>query len=225
MSRSSVILRKCLQMLSLWVCLQTPAFAHPHIFIDGGMQLVFNSQGQIVSLRQSWKFDELFAAYALQGLPRSKAGEVAPEELEKITKEWMTALADPESHFFTEAMQGTNKFAFGTAKDAATTWDVKTGQLTLSFELPFVTPITPGKQAVEVDISDSSYFVAFAYKGSSSYRLDGAPQSCRINYLSPRPLDPKTERLLWSIPADQKELPPELKEVTKQLSHQFKVTC
>jgi len=225
MSRSSVILRKCLLMLSLWVCLQTPALAHPHIFIDGGVQLVFNSQGQIVSLRQSWKFDELFAAYALQGLPRAKSGEVAPGELEKITKEWMTALADPKSHFFTEAMQGTNKFAFGTAKDAATTWDVKTGQLTLSFELPFVTPITPGKQAVEVDISDSSYFVAFAYKGSSSYRLEGAPQSCRINYLSPRPLDPKTERLLWSIPADQKELPPELKEVTKQLSHQFKVTC
>jgi ABC-type uncharacterized transport system substrate-binding protein len=202
-----------------------PAFAHPHIFIDGGVQLVFDSQGQIVSLRQSWKFDELFAAYALQGLPRTKGGEVAPDELEKITKEWMTALADPESHFFTEAMQGTNKFAFGTAKDAATTWDVKTGQLTLSFELPFVKPIIPGKQAVEVDISDSSYFVAFAYKGSSSYRLEGAPQSCRINYLSPRPLDPKTERLLWSIPADQKELPPELKEVTKQLSHQFKVTC
>ena len=225
MSRSSVILRKCLQVLGVWACLHLPAFAHPHIFIDGGVQLVFHSQGQIVALRQSWKFDELFAAYALQGLPRSKTGEVAPGELEKITKEWMTALADPESHFFTEAMQGTNKFAFGSAKDAATTWDAKSGQLTLSFELPFATPITPGKQTVEVDISDSSYFVAFAYKGSSSYRLEGAPSSCRINYLSPRPLDPKTERLLWSIPADQKELPPELKEVTKQLSHQFKVTC
>ncbi len=225
MSRSSVILRKCLQVLGVWACLHMPAFAHPHIFIDGGVQLVFNTQGQIVALRQSWKFDELFAAYALQGLPRSKAGEVAPEELQKITKEWMTALADPESHFFTEAMQGANKFAFGVAKDAVTNWDAKSAQLTLSFELPFVTPITPGKQAVEIDIADSTYFVAFAYKGSSSYRLDGAPRSCRMNYISPRPLDPKTERLLWSIPADQKELPPELKEVTKQLSHQFKVTC
>jgi ABC-type uncharacterized transport system substrate-binding protein len=137
----------------------------------------------------------------------------------------MTALADPESHFFTEAMQGTNKFNFGAAKDAATTWDAKSGQLTLAFELPFATPVTPGKQAVEVDIYDSSYFVAFAYKGSTSYRLEGAPTSCRIDYLSPRPLDPKTERLLWSIPADQKQLPPELKEVTKQLTHQCKVTC
>ena len=225
MSRVSVIFRKGLQGLCLWVCLQMPVFAHPHIFIDGNVQLIFNTQGQIVALRQSWKFDELFAAYALQGVPRAKSGEVAKEELDKITKEWMSALADPESHFFTEAMQGTNKFNFGAAKDAATTWDARSGQLTLAFELPFVTPVTLGKQAVEVDIYDSSYFVAFAYKGSTSYRLEGAPTSCRIDYLSPRPLDPKIERLLWSIPADQKQLPPELKEVTKQLTHQFKVTC
>lgn len=225
MQYSIVIFRKFFQGIILWACLQLPVFAHPHIFIDGSVQLIFNAQGQIVSLRQSWIFDELFAAYALQGLTRSKSGDVAKDELDKITKEWMTALADPESHFFTEAMQASTKFSFGSVKDAATTWDPKAGQLTLSFELPFASPITPGKQAVEVDIYDSSYFVSFAYKGSSSYRLEGAPRSCRINYLSPRPLDPKTERLLWSIPPDQKELPPELKEVTKQLTHQFKVTC
>ena len=146
MSCRSVIFRKGLQGLCLWVCLQMPAFAHPHIFIDGNVQLIFNSQGQIVALRQSWKFDELFAAYALQGVPRAKSGEVAKEELDKITKEWMTALADPESHFFTEAMQGTNKFNFGAAKDAATTWDAKSGQLTLAFELPFATPGLPANK-------------------------------------------------------------------------------
>jgi ABC-type uncharacterized transport system substrate-binding protein len=77
MSRGSVIFRKGLQGLCLWACLQLPAFAHPHIFIDGNVQLIFNTQGQIVALRQSWKFDELFAAYELPCVPRAKSGEVA----------------------------------------------------------------------------------------------------------------------------------------------------
>ena len=138
MRRSPLIFRRFFQGVMLWACLQLPVFAHPHIFIDGSVQLIFNAQGQIVSLKQSWIFDELFAAYALQGLTRSKSGDVAKEELDKITNEWMTALADPESHFFTEAMQGSTKFSFGSAKDAATTWDPKAGQLTLIYLLMVV---------------------------------------------------------------------------------------
>jgi ABC-type uncharacterized transport system substrate-binding protein len=34
--------------------------AHPHVWIDGHLTLLFNGQGQVTALRHTWKFDELF---------------------------------------------------------------------------------------------------------------------------------------------------------------------
>lgn len=199
--------------------------AHPHIWIDGNVELVFNAQGQAVSLRQSWLFDELFSTYALQGMPRDKAGQVASQALEKITGEWMVALGDPESHFFTKLTLAGQSITYGAPQHARSTWDPKTSQLTLSFDLPMNQPVQIGPQGLEIDVQDSSYFVAFNYKGLKSFKGIDMPAGCKLNYMPPRPLDPKTERLLWSIPPSQKELPDNLREAVRQLSHQFTVKC
>lgn len=200
--------------------------AHPHIFIEGGIQLVFNSQGQIASIRQSWLFDELFSTYALQGMPRDHTGQVASAELDKITGEWMTALADPESHFFTKATFADKPLVFGAPNNARTTWDPKASQLVLSFDLPIDPPVKVEAKGLEVDIQDPSYFVAFNYKGGRrAIKGVDAPAQCKFGYMPPRPLDSKTERLLWSIPPSQKELPENLREAVRQLSHQFTVKC
>lgn len=202
------------------------AQAHPHIWIEGTVELVFDRQGQASAVRQAWLFDELFSTYALQGMPRDKAGQVPGAELDKITSEWMTALADPESHFFTKITLGGKPLAFGAPLNARSTWDPKTSQLVLSFELPLETPVKIDAKGLEVDIQDSSYFVAFEYKGGArAFKAIDAPAQCKLGYMPPRPLDPKTERLLWSIPATQKELPENLREAVRQLSHQFTVKC
>lgn len=201
------------------------ASAHPHIWIDGSMSLVFNAQGQATGLKQSWLFDELFSTYALQGMPRDKAGQVADQELEKITGEWMASLAEPESHFFTKTTLAGKALTYGAPQAARSTWDPKTSQLVLSFELPFSAPVTVGPQGMEIDIQDPSYFVAFQYKGVKSFNGVAMPAGCKLGYMPPRPLDPKTERLLWSIPPEQKELPENLREAVRQLSHQFSVKC
>lgn len=202
------------------------AQAHPHIWIEGGIELVFNAQGQASGVRQSWLFDELFSTYALQGMPRDKAGQVPGAELEKITSEWMAALADPESHFFTKMTLAGKPLGFGSPRNARTTWDPKASQLVLSFELPIDPPVKVDAKGMEVDIQDPSYFVAFDYKGGArAFKGIDAPEQCKFGYMPPRPLDPKTERLLWSIPPTQKELPENLREAVRQLSHQFTVKC
>jgi tRNA threonylcarbamoyladenosine biosynthesis protein TsaE len=210
-------------LAQLW--LMPVAKAHPHIWIDGTVELVFNVQGQAAVVRQSWLFDELFSTYALQGMPRDKTGQVPAKELEKITQEWMTALGEPESHFFTKITLGGKALANGAPQNAKTTWDPKAGQLVLSFDLPIEPATTVGASGMEIDIQDPSYFVAFNYKGLKSFKGVDLPSRCKLSYMPPRPLDPKTERLLWSVPPDQKELPPNLKEAVRQLSHQFTVKC
>jgi tRNA threonylcarbamoyladenosine biosynthesis protein TsaE len=202
------------------------AQAHPHIYIEGGVELVFNRQGQVTNVRQSWLFDDLFSTYALQGMPRDQAGQVANAELDKITGEWMTALAEPESHFFTKITLAGQPLKFGAPLNARSTWDPKASQLVLSFDLPIEPPVTIDAKGLEVDIQDPGYFVAFNYKGGvKALKEVDAPAQCKFAYMPPRPLDPKTERLLWSIPPTQKELPENLREAVRQLSHQFTVKC
>lgn len=213
--------------LVLAQCVVLPvAQAHPHIWIDGGVELVFDAQGQATAVRQSWLFDELFSTYALQGMPRDKAGQVPQDELAKITSEWMASLGEPESHFFTKVTLAGKPVKFGSPVNAKTTWDPKASQLVLSFDLPIAPTVSVADKVLEIDIQDPSYFVAFNYKGGvRAFNVIDAPKQCKSNYMPPRPLDPKTERLLFSIPPDQKVLPPNLQEAVRQLSHQFTVKC
>jgi len=45
-----------------------PAVAHPHIFIDTGLELIHDDEGRLVALRVSWTYDELFSLLMLEDL-------------------------------------------------------------------------------------------------------------------------------------------------------------
>jgi ABC-type uncharacterized transport system substrate-binding protein len=189
------------------------------------LTLLFNSQGQVTALRHAWKCDELFSAYSVQGIARGKNGMIPAAELQTLTDQWMQNLADPASHFFTAVSYGGKAIALQKPVQAQSNLDTTTNQLTLSFELPLNEPLALSKQSLEVDVNDPGYFVAFDYKGSQVLTLNEAPSTCRYSHMPPRPLDPKSQRQLGALTPDQKELPEHLRQLVRQLSHQFKVTC
>ena len=201
------------------------ANAHPHIWIDGHLTVLFNSQGQVVAVRHLWKFDELFSAFSLQGITREKNGVIPAAELKTLTDQWMLNLADPASHFFTTASHGGQAIALQKPVRAQSNLDTQTNQLTLSFELPLTVPLALSMLSLEIDVNDPGYFVAFEYKGSQVLTLSEAPTACRFSHMSPRALDSKSQRQLGALTPDQKELPEHLRQLVRQLSHQFKVTC
>ena len=201
------------------------AQAHPHVWIDGHLTLLFNSQGQVTALRHTWKFDELFSAFSLQGITREKNGVIPAAELKNLTDQWMQNLADPASHFFTTVSHGGAAVTLQKPVRAQSNLDTQTNQLTLSFELPFNEPVAIGKLSLEVDVNDPGYFVAFDYKGSQVLTLSDASSTCRYSHMPPRPLDSKSQRQLGALTPDQKELPEHLRQLVRQLSHQFKLTC
>jgi ABC-type uncharacterized transport system substrate-binding protein len=54
--------RFCLPALVIAVCgLALPASAHPHIFVDAGLQLVRNDAGRVVAVEVTWRYDELYS--------------------------------------------------------------------------------------------------------------------------------------------------------------------
>ncbi|OZI33513.1 hypothetical protein CEK29_21960 [Bordetella genomosp. 5] len=200
-----------------------PAQAHPHMWIDARATVVFDAQGRLAAVREHWQFDEMFGTYATQGLKKQADGSFSPEILRGMADDWMKALGEPISHYFTrvtvrEAMQ-----TYGPPRDARVTWEK--GRLALSFELPLATPAKVGPDGVQIDIYDPTYFVAYAFDAPGAITMAQAPAGCKQRYQKPRELDWQTMQQLAAIPADPEALPDELYAITKGLTHRIEVTC
>lgn len=63
-----------------------PALAHPHVFIDAAVEVVFDSDGRAEALRIEWAYDELFSLLLIeeQGLDPDMDGVLTPEETDRI---------------------------------------------------------------------------------------------------------------------------------------------
>lgn len=59
-----------------------PAAAHPHIFVDTGVEVIFDDQGRAVALRISWTYDDLYSLAIIgdRGLDADWDGALTPEE-------------------------------------------------------------------------------------------------------------------------------------------------
>ena len=202
------------------------ASAHPHMWIDARAAIDIDGQQRITAVRQVWLFDEMFGAYATQGLKKGKDGSLSPEILQGMARDWMQALGEPISHYFTRVTVDGKTLAFAAPQDARVDWNPKTTRLTLSFTLPLATPVAPDAGGAQVDIYDPTYFVAYAFDENGAVSLGGQDaKACTSAYRKPKELDWKTMQQLAAIPADPDALPDELFAITKGLTHRIEVRC
>lgn len=202
------------------------ASAHPHMWIDARAVIDVDAQHRITAVRQVWLFDEMFGAYATQGLPKGKGGSLPAATLKGMADDWMKALGEPISHYFTRVTVGGKTATFGAPRDAKVDWNPKTTRLTLSFTLPLATPMPVGADGAQVDIYDPTYFVAYAFDEKGAVSLGGPDAAaCTSAYRKPKELDWNTMQQLAAIPADPDALPDELFAITKGLTHRIEVRC
>ncbi|RYD93620.1 MAG: DUF1007 family protein, partial [Sphingomonadales bacterium] len=55
------------------------AQAHPHIWIDAKAKIVFNDQGELTGIYNTWTFDEAFSVWQIQGLDTNNDGVTSSE--------------------------------------------------------------------------------------------------------------------------------------------------
>jgi len=196
------------------------------MWIDARAVIDVDAQHRITAVRQVWLFDEMFGAYATQGLPKGKGGSLPAATLKGMADDWMKALGEPISHYFTRVTVGGKTATFGAPRDAKADWNPKTTRLTLSFTLPLATPMPVGADGAQVDIYDPTYFVAYAFDEKGAVSLGGPDAAaCTSAYRKPKELDWKTMQQLAAIPADPDALPDELFAITKGLTHRIEVRC
>jgi ABC-type uncharacterized transport system substrate-binding protein len=210
-------------LMLLW--LPPAANAHPHMWVQGKVELTFDAQGRVTGVNQTWVFDEMFSSYAKQGLPVGADKRPPQAELDKIGQSWIQALADPMSHYFTTVTHGNSEVPVGPAQRVRVDWNNATEQMSLTFELPFLTPLVVGQRPLTVSVADPTFYVAYSFEGDDAIKLSAAPAICQAKYEMPKRLDNQTAQRLAALGANVTELPPDLMAVTQTLQHRVVLSC
>jgi ABC-type uncharacterized transport system substrate-binding protein len=196
------------------------AAAHPHVFVDFQAEILFDAQGRMTHVRNVWRFDRAFSAFATQGLDKDHDGKLSEKELAPLAKTNVDSLK--EYAFFTFLTIGKRKLELAFPDQYFLR--VFDSRLTLFFELPLATPTPPGPSTT-LEIYDPEYFVAFTFAKKDPITLYQAPQGCAAQIHPPRPLDAAIMGKLAAVPAEQHDLPPELRDAAVGLANLITVTC
>jgi ABC-type uncharacterized transport system substrate-binding protein len=184
-----------LALLSL--ALSGVARAHPHVWVTMHTDLVYGPDGTITGVRHAWAFDDMFSAFATQGLESKEKGKFTRQELAPLAKVNVESLK--EFDYFTYATADGKKAEL--AEPAPDYWlDYADQVLTLNFTLPFKKPVSA--KELKVEIYDPTIFVDFSFAKEKPAQLVGAPK-CKLDVVLPREMTFAEGKKLSEIPVDQ----------------------
>jgi len=190
--RNSMKMRAVSFLLALaLLCGTSPARAHPHVWVAVRSEIVFAQDGKITGVRHAWEFDEMYSAFAVQGLGKDGKPPTR-EELAPLAKTNVESLAEFE--FFTYAKQNNAKLKFKQPENVTLEADDKK-IVTLRFLLPLETPVSAQKP-FSFQVYDPTYFVSFGLEKDKPAALVKAPSGCSLSLVEPKPLvAAETQRL------------------------------
>jgi ABC-type uncharacterized transport system substrate-binding protein len=180
----------------LFVLSITRADAHPHVWVTLHSEIVYAADGAMTGVRHAWTFDDMFSAYALQGIPHARKGQYTREELGSLAQLNVTSLK--EYGYFTYARAGGRKLKF---LDAADYWlEYKNAALTLHFTLPLTAPAAA--KATQIEVYDPTIFVDFEFAKDTPVLLSGAPPQCLLSVDLPHQPTPAEQLRLSQLDSD-----------------------
>ncbi|WP_319532783.1 DUF1007 family protein [uncultured Cohaesibacter sp.] len=203
------------------------AMAHPHVWVSVKSEIVMDAMS-VSAVKHVWTFDEAFSAFAIQGLDEDGDGTYSREELQPLAQVNVESLS--EYAFFTDLYEkgapDSDEAIFSEPVDYWLTLDK--GVLTLHFTLPVLeaakAKVDASKEVI-LDVYDPSFFVDFSFANDSPITLANAGAGCSVAVKQAEALDDDTMGLLAQIPADQRELPDDLMQMTATMANQVFLTC
>jgi ABC-type uncharacterized transport system substrate-binding protein len=162
-----------------------PAIAHPHVWVTMKSEVVYAADGTVTGVKHAWTFDDMFSAFATQGIETKKKGVFTREDLKPLAEVNVTSLK--EFDYFTQGKADGKKAAFIDPTDYYL--EYADNVLTLNFILPLKTPVKA--KNLQLEVYDPSYFVDFTFAEKDPVALKDAPPACKLAVA--RPNDPATE--------------------------------
>jgi ABC-type uncharacterized transport system substrate-binding protein len=157
-----------------------PALAHPHVWVTMHTELVYDKNGDITGINHDWAFDDMFSAFATQGMASKVKGKFTREELAPLAQTNVESLKDYD--YFTYVTADGKKLKLGEPKPGY--WlDYDNQILTLHFTLPFKTPVKA--KYMKIEIYDPTIFVDFEFAKKDPVHIDNFPHGCKADVALP----------------------------------------
>ncbi|MEF2073148.1 DUF1007 family protein [Consotaella aegiceratis] len=151
-----------------------PALAHPHVFAEARMEIVGSPDGELRSVRNIWRMDELFSSSVLLDFDENANGQLDPEELQAIGDTVKESIA--EWSFYTFVRSGGQPVTMQPPDEIRALY--QDGQLLMFFEMKAGQPVKLSDGLLTVANFDETFFVAFDYPDADSFQLVDMPASC-----------------------------------------------
>lgn len=144
-------------LLSVFLCLgwaaPRHARAHPHVFVECGLALVFDDSG-LASVRQTWVFDEFYSAMVLMDLGLALSGDL-DEAARKRMRAYTFDTLRPYDYFTRIQVDGGNVAISDPRSFAAR---VDEGRLVFEFEIALPVPVLEETRLVTMAVYDESFY-------------------------------------------------------------------
>jgi ABC-type uncharacterized transport system substrate-binding protein len=175
------MLLRALFLISGLSLFAVPALAHPHVFVAAKAEVIYDGAGNVIGVNHVWTFDEQYSAFATMGFPKTPDGKFEMAKLQELAKVNVESLID--FNYFTEGKAGGKKVEFASPENYR--MEHHGNAITLFLSLPLKKPV-PGK-TFNLEVSDSSYFVAFAFdEAADAVVLSKAPDGCAVTVRRPK---------------------------------------
>ena len=160
------------------------ADAHPHVWVTMAAELLYAPDGSVSGVRHAWTFDDMFSAFATQGIEQKTTGTFSREELAPLAQVNVESLKDFAYFTYAKVEGKRQKDAFLDPIDYFLDYDPKESVLTLHFTLPLRTPVKA--KALRIDVYDPEFFIDFGFAEKEPVKLVNAPAGCKAAVEKPR---------------------------------------
>ena len=177
MPRQRIALSSCL--IAAMSVFAQPASAHPHVWADLRSDIILDEQGRATSIHVEWIFDEGYTAAATEGMDADNDGVFTSSELQPVVTENIRALK--EYRYFVAAKANGKDIPYADVTEYGQRINDQ-GRLSMTFVVPFETPIDLTTAAFNYKIYDPDFFIAYDYiPGENVVAIGDLPKGCVVN--------------------------------------------
>lgn len=199
-----------------------PAGAHPHIFIDTGLEIVLDAEGRATAVKVAWVYDDFYSLVMIQdlGLDPDADGRLTPEEQAKLSGFDMAWDADYEGDLY--VLAGDRPVKLGRPQEW--TADYRGDRIISLHTRPLEVPV-PVTEPLVLQVYDPGYYTAYTILGQPRLSGPGAA-GCSVQVFEPdlTEADRMLQQMLQEYTADQ-SLEQDFPAVGAAYAEEARVTC
>lgn len=207
--------------LMIPVALAPPALAHPHVFIDSGIEVLIDDQNRATGVRISWTYDDFYSLSVIadKGLDPDGDGRLTKAEVAQLSGFDMNW--DPAFPGDTYALQGDTDLTLSRPRD----WSAEyaDGKITSHHRRDFDQPVALSGAPLIVQVYDPGYYVQYTIAFDPV--LTGG-QDCSATAYAPdiTEADEQLKAALAEYTPDQ-DVEADFPAIGKAYAEEIRVTC